>query len=144
MTSVVIALGTNLGDRRRFLREAVRRLGAAVRVVRLSPVFETEPVDAPPGSPWFCNMVLAGYTNVSAPELLEALQEIERAMGRRRREVNGPRVIDLDLILFGATLLRTPRLTLPHPRYSQREFVLAPLRTLALPWVDPATGEPLN
>jgi 2-amino-4-hydroxy-6-hydroxymethyldihydropteridine diphosphokinase len=139
MTSVVIALGTNLGDRRRYLREAVRRLGVVVRVVRLSPVFETEPVDAPPGSPRFCNMVVAGYTSVSAPELLEALLEIERVMGRRRREVNGPRVIDLDLILFGATLLRTPRLTLPHPRYRQREFVLAPLRTLGLPWVDPAT-----
>jgi 2-amino-4-hydroxy-6-hydroxymethyldihydropteridine diphosphokinase len=144
MTSVVIALGSNLGDRRRYLREAVHRLGAFVRVVRVSPVLETEPVDAPAGSPKFYNMVVVGHTSLPAKALLEALLAIEQAMGRRRRAVNGPRVIDLDLILYGTTLARAPRLTLPHPRYRQREFVLGPLRTLKLPWVDPVTGVSLS
>lgn len=128
-TAVVIALGTNLGDRRYHLARAIHELRHDVRVVRVSSIHETEPVDAPPGSPWFLNMVVAGYTSLAPLELLDALQAIEKRLGRVRRGVrNEPRVIDLDLILYDAIRMRTPRLTLPHPRARQRAFVMEPLR----------------
>jgi 2-amino-4-hydroxy-6-hydroxymethyldihydropteridine diphosphokinase len=126
---VIIALGSNLGDRATQLRRAIAVL--PIRVVRVSALFETEPVDAPPGSPRFLNAVAVGYTSMKPPELLAALQELERRLGRvRGGRRNEPRTIDLDLILHGATKMRSPALTLPHPRASQREFVMAPLRTV--------------
>ena len=141
--SVLIALGSNLGDRLVNLRVAVDRLGAVVRVVRLSAVWETEPVDAPRGSGPFLNMVAAGWTRERAEDLLESMLRIETVMGRVRRERNEPRIIDLDLILYGAAVSDHRSLRLPHPGYRQRAFVLDPLRELRLPWVDPQTGERL-
>ncbi len=133
--SVLIALGTNLGDRLLNLRHAVDALAPYVRVVRMSTVIETDPVDAPPGSPRFLNMVLAGHTNLSPDALLDRLLEIETALGRRRTSVrNAPRIIDLDLILHSAHRMRTPKLTLPHPRFRGREFVMRPVRELRLGW----------
>jgi 2-amino-4-hydroxy-6-hydroxymethyldihydropteridine diphosphokinase len=86
------------------------------------------------------NAVVAGYTDLAPTALLEALHEIESRLGRRRSTRNAPRVIDIDLILHSANLVRTRTLTLPHPRYLNREFVLGPLRELNLDWRDPATG----
>jgi len=135
--SVLIALGSNLGDRARHLRAAVDALRQTIAVVRLSSVCETAAVDSPPGSSDFLNMVVAGHTPLSPAALLAKLQAIEQRAGRRRSLRNAPRTLDLDLILHSAHLLRTPTLTLPHPRYLQREFVLRPLRELGLGWVDP-------
>lgn len=102
-----------------------------MHVVRVSSFHETEPVDSPPGSPPFLNAVLIGYTSLSPDALLDALLAIERRLGRRRTGVrNEPRLIDLDLIAYGAVRMRTRRLTLPHPRAHEREFVLAPWREL--------------
>jgi 2-amino-4-hydroxy-6-hydroxymethyldihydropteridine diphosphokinase len=141
---VAIALGSNLGDRRYHLRSAIHELGRAVGLVRVSSIWETSPVDAPPGSPPFLNMVVAGVARSEPHALMRELLAIEARLGRVRRGKNAPRTIDLDLILYGATLLRTPDLVLPHPRYREREFVLAPLRELALPWHDPQTNVPLE
>ena len=142
--SVVISLGSNLGNRARTLREAVDVLGRVVRIARVSRVIETEPVDAPAGSPPFLNMVIVGWTRLSPELLLDELLAIERQLGRRRPAPrNAPRTIDLDLILHSGNLRRTDRLTLPHPRYRQRRFVLDPLRELGLPWRDPLTQMPL-
>ncbi len=124
--TVVIALGSNLGDRSWYLRRAVEALRHVISIVRVSRVLETEPVDAPP--PRFLNMVIVGHTQLSAEALLDSLQDIERRLGRRRTTRNAPRVIDLDLILHSAHCIRTPRLTLPHPRYRQRAFVMTPMR----------------
>ena len=124
--TVVIALGSNLGDRRRYLRRAVEELRRVISVVRVSSIIETDPVDAPP--PKFLNMVVVGHTRLSPEALLDALLEIETRLGRRRTTRNAPRVIDLDLILHSAHRRRTQRLTLPHPRYREREFVMRPLR----------------
>jgi 2-amino-4-hydroxy-6-hydroxymethyldihydropteridine diphosphokinase len=133
--SVLIALGTNLGDRLLNLRRAVDALAPYVRVVRLSTVIETDPVDAPAGSPSFLNMVIAGHTTLPPAALLDRLLEIETTLGRRRTFVrNAPRVIDLDLILHSAHRVRTPKLTLPHPRFRGREFVMRPVRELRLGW----------
>ena len=128
-STVAIALGSNLGDRAYTLRRALDALRGIVHVVRVSSFHETEPVDAPVGSPRFLNAVAVGYTSLAPLELLAALQAIEAKLGRRRTRVrNAPRTIDLDLIFHSANRARTPRLTLPHPRYREREFVMTPLR----------------
>jgi 2-amino-4-hydroxy-6-hydroxymethyldihydropteridine diphosphokinase len=128
---VVIALGSNLGDRRYNLLRAIHEIGASVRVVRVSSIIETDPVDAPAGSPRFLNAVLIGHTALSPLALLDELLAIEKKLGRVRRGIrNEPRIIDLDLIAHGARRMRTRRLTLPHPRAQEREFVMAPLREI--------------
>lgn len=136
---VVIALGSNLGDRRRNLRAAVALLPPIVRVVRLSRVWESNPVDCPPEAGAFLNMALSGVTTRSPAELLAALHEIERRLGRRRRRQNEPRVVDLDVIFYGARLARGSAPLLPHPRYGERAFVLAPIAELGLDWTVAGT-----
>ncbi|HSY52110.1 MAG TPA: 2-amino-4-hydroxy-6-hydroxymethyldihydropteridine diphosphokinase [Thermoanaerobaculia bacterium] len=137
--SVLIALGSNLGDRALFLRRAISELGHVIHVVRVSTFIETEPVDAPP--PKYLNAVVAGYTELEPLPLLEALHAIETRLGRRRSTRNAPRVIDIDLILHSANVMRTRTFTLPHPRYLGREFVRGPMRELKLGWRDPIAGE---
>ncbi len=141
--SVLIALGSNLGDRLLNLRRAIHSLGPVVRVARLSGVWESDPVAAPAGSGAFLNMVAVGWTAASPAELLERMHAIEAEMGRIRRRRNEPRIIDLDLVLYGAELVRKDALELPHPRYRERGFVVDPLRELRLPWADPASAVPL-
>ena len=127
---MVIALGSNLGDRRYNLLRAVYAIREVVRVVRVSSIIETEPADAPP--PRYLNMVLTGYTSRTPEALLEELLAIETRLGRvRTGKHNEPRAIDIDLILHGGHRRRTESLTLPHPRYQEREFVTAPLREIA-------------
>ena len=128
ISTVVIALGSNLGDRRRFIRRAIEELRKVIAIVRVSSIIETEPVDAPP--PPYLNAVVLGHTRLTPEEVLDALQAIEKRLGRRRSTRNAPRTIDLDLILHGANVRRTRRLTLPHPRYRQRDFVMKPLEEI--------------
>jgi 2-amino-4-hydroxy-6-hydroxymethyldihydropteridine diphosphokinase len=133
--SVLIALGSNLGDRGLYLRRAIHALAPDVRVVRVSQVHETAPIDAPPASPPFLNMVVAGHTALPPAALLDRLLAIEQGLGRHRTDVrNAPRTIDLDLILHSGHVAHTRQLTLPHPRYRQREFVMKPARELGLGW----------
>lgn len=133
--SVLIALGSNRGDRLRWLRAGVDALRSVVDVVRISSVYETEPMGAPP--PRFLNAVVAATTTKSPSGLLDELLRIETRMHRTRGMRNAPRTLDLDLILHSAHVMRTRKVTLPHPRYREREFVLAPMRELDLPWIDP-------
>ncbi len=128
-STVAIALGANLGDRAYTMRRAIHELRTIVHIVRVSSFRETAPVDAPPGSPKFLNAVAIGYTSLTPFQLLAKMQEIEAKLGRRRTRVrNAPRTIDLDLIFHSANRARTRELTLPHPRYREREFVMKPLR----------------
>lgn len=128
--TVVIALGSNLGNREWYLRAAIAELQRVIRVVRISRIRETEPVDAPP--PRYLNCVVAGYTDLSPEALMRELLSIEARLGRRRSFRNAPRTIDLDLILHSANRRRSRFLTLPHPRYREREFVMEPMRELGL------------
>ncbi len=129
--TVVIALGTNLGDRHYNLQRALHELRAFVHVVRVSDIIETEAVDSPAGAPPFLNAVLIGYTKLAPLALLDELLALEKKLGRVRRGIrNEPRIIDLDLILYGALRMNTKRLTLPHPRAREREFVMKPLTSL--------------
>ena len=141
--SIAIALGSNLGDRNHNLHRAIHELRGCMRVVRVSAIHETAPVDAPAGSPPFLNAVVAGFTSLAPYALLDCLNDIERRLGRRRGIRNAPRTIDLDLILYSARVMRSERLTIPHPRYLGREFVRGPLRELRLAWRDPLTGAAL-
>lgn len=111
---------------------AIRALGEVMRVVRISAIHDTAPVDAPRGSPRFLNMVVIGFTSLAPQAFLEALLAIESRLGRVRRGArNEPRVIDLDLIVHSAHRVRTRTLTLPHPRASQRDFVMIPLAEIS-------------
>jgi 2-amino-4-hydroxy-6-hydroxymethyldihydropteridine diphosphokinase len=136
---VAIALGSNLGDRERHLREASARLAAFVLNLRLSSFHETEPVGVGP-QPVFLNAAAVGETRLEAGELLLQLLAIERALGRERAYAGAPRTIDLDLILYDAHVIDEPGLVVPHPRFRERRFVLAPLMELAPEWIDPVSG----
>jgi len=132
-----VGVGSNLGDRPRAIAEAAARLlGAGFGPFRTSRMFETEPVGGPPQG-WFLNAVFGGETSLSPSELLGACLEIEEAMGRRRSVANGPRIIDLDVLLYGELVLDEAGLTLPHPRLHLRRFVLAPLADIAPDLVHP-------
>lgn len=137
--TVIVSLGSNLGNRDWFIRAAIEELRRVIHVVRVSRIRETEPVDAPP--PRYLNCVVLGYTELAPEALLRALQEIETRLGRRRPYRNAPRTIDLDLILHSANRRFTRELTLPHPRYGEREFVLQPMRELGLAPLAAPRGE---
>lgn len=128
---VYLSLGSNLGDRAASLERAVATLaGAQVRVLRRSAIYETEPVDVVE-QPWFLNLVVEAETPLPPLDLLRALQAIEQGMGRVHTTPRGPRVIDLDILLYGASMISTPELEIPHPRMAERRFVLVPLAELA-------------
>jgi 3-oxoacyl-[acyl-carrier protein] reductase len=127
-----IALGSNLGDRLRAIRNAVAQLTADGAFVAIEgPVIETLPVDCPPGSGAFLNTVVEVQTRLSPEALLAMLHDVERRAGRVRSDRNAPRPIDLDIVLMGDLVLRTDALTIPHPRMHERRFVLEPLAAIA-------------
>ncbi len=131
INTVVLALGSNLGDRAWNLRRALHALRSVVNIVRVSAIHESAAVDAPEGSPPFLNLVLIGSTALPPTSVLSELLAIEKRLGRVRRGLrNEPRIIDIDLILHGATRMRTRALTLPHPRAHERQFVMGPLREI--------------
>lgn len=125
---VFLALGSNTGDRLATLELACDMLADAFGGLRLSQLYETEPVGCPPGSPLYLNACVEVNTEHSPQEVLSICQDIEKKLGRvRTGEYGAPRTCDVDIICHGETLLNTPELTLPHPRAHEREFVLRPL-----------------
>ncbi len=142
MPRALVALGSNEGDRARAIEsalEAICRLPGTCVVAR-SSLHETEPMGGPPQG-LFLNAAAEVETRLAPRELLLGLQEIERSLGRVRRERNGPRPIDLDIVLFGERVIAEPGLEVPHPRFRERGFVLAPLREIAADARDPVTGK---
>lgn len=127
---VYLSLGSNLGDREANLRDAIARLGALGEVLAVSSFYETEPVDFA-RQPWFLNCAVALATEKMPRQMLAAAQAIEKAMGRQRSQPKGPRVIDVDILLFGSSIVDTGGLTIPHPSLHQRRFVLEPLAEIA-------------
>lgn len=132
MKVAYLGIGSNLGDRRAHLADAVRKLAAepAVRILRGSSVYESKPVGKT-DQPDFLNMVLAVNTSLSPLALLAVCLDVEAQLGRERRERWGPRTIDLDVLIYGEEKLKDERLVLPHPRMSERSFVMAPLAEIA-------------
>ena len=138
-TGVAIALGSNLGDRHRYLREGLAALAALVDGVRASQFHETEPVGVGT-QPRFLNATATGRTILPARQLLARMLAIEQAFGRERPAPGAARTLDLDLILFGDLITTVPGLVVPHPRFRERRFVLAPLAEVAGDWIDPVSG----
>ena len=126
-TRVAIALGSNLGDRHAHMAFAISRLRKILTDVRISSIHETAPEGVDEPQPDYLNAVVAGTTTIGPHELLQALLDIERERGRTRESFRASRTLDLDLILYGDEAIDTPELTVPHPRYKDRQFVMKPL-----------------
>ena len=128
---IYLSLGSNVGDRADNLRRAIAALeDAGTRVQKISSIYETEPVDLRE-QPWFLNCVVKAATELPAAELLKKLRQIEAAMGSKKIVAKGPRLIDLDILLYGDESIDTPELQVPHPRMRLRRFVLVPLAEIA-------------
>ncbi|MGA8221088.1 MAG: 2-amino-4-hydroxy-6-hydroxymethyldihydropteridine diphosphokinase [Candidatus Acidiferrales bacterium] len=126
-----LSLGSNIGDRAQNIRRAIEALPAhSVRVTNESSLYEAEPVEMRDQA-WFLNCVVEAETELMPQQLMHALLEIERSLGRKRRVPKGPRLIDMDILLFGSSVVRTPDLEIPHPRMAGRRFVLVPFAEIA-------------
>jgi 2-amino-4-hydroxy-6-hydroxymethyldihydropteridine diphosphokinase len=134
MKTVYLSLGSNIGDREANLEAAIERLTP----VRRSSIYETEPVDYL-NQRWFLNLVIEIETGLFPMQLLSWTQRIERELGRVRGVPKGPRTLDIDILLYGDAVVRTPKLEIPHPRIAERRFVLAPLAELAPELRHPVT-----
>jgi len=136
--SVYLALGSNLGDRERNLIDAIERLSEVIVTQQISAPYDTGPVGYI-DQPRFMNAVVRGETKLTPEDLLDFVKKIEVDLGRTASFVNGPRLVDIDILLYDDVVLNTPLLTIPHPRYTERAFVLIPLSE-----IGPDTVCPLN
>jgi len=133
MSIVYLALGSNLGDRFQYVQKAIEELKACgLKILKLSTVIETDPYEAPEQG-CFLNAVLKAQTDLSPEELFLHTQTIEHRLGRKKKIFRGPRVIDIDILLYDDIKLVTPQLLIPHPRFLERSFVMKPLEE-----IDPA------
>jgi 2-amino-4-hydroxy-6-hydroxymethyldihydropteridine diphosphokinase len=143
MKKVYLGLGSNLGDREAMLQQALHALESPqLHILRVSPLYETEPVDV--AGHWFLNQVAEADTDLFPVQLLHRTAKVEAELGRRRAGPKGPRTIDIDILLFGNAVVATPALEVPHPRFRERRFVLAPLADLAPELRDPVTGKTIR
>ncbi len=140
---IYLSLGSNLGDREGILYHSVVALKGFVAGIRVSPIYETDPLYVE-DQPLFLNLVVGGCTNLDCHDLLERIQGIERSLGRcRARETrNGPRTLDIDILLYGEAIVKTNRVIVPHPKIEERLFVLVPLLDLEPDLVAPDTSRP--
>jgi 2-amino-4-hydroxy-6-hydroxymethyldihydropteridine diphosphokinase len=125
-----LSLGSNLGDREANVRAALDRLAELGTVKAVSSFYETEPVGLI-AQPWFLNCAVKLDTEKMPRQLIAGVLNLEREMGRQRKQKNGPRIIDIDILLFGTSVIETAGLTVPHPRLHERRFVLEPLAEIA-------------
>ena len=140
MARSFLGIGSNEGDPVRRIESALRRLPEwGVAVVRSSSLYRTEPVSGPPQD-WYVNAVAEVELEGEPAELLRICRSLEALEGRRRLGRNAPRTLDLDVLLFGALVLDSPELTVPHPRFRERRFVLVPLVEIAPDVRDPVSG----
>ncbi len=140
-TPVFVGVGANLGDPLSQIRHSLDLLRSRYGEVEEAPVFLTEPVGGPDQPP-YVNTVVRFETSDPPLDVLQTLQGIEARIGRTRNgQVNAPRILDLDLILYGGSVIRLPGLEIPHPRFRQRRFVLVPFAAKWPEIVDPVTGK---
>lgn len=131
-----ISAGSNLGNRKMNLEFALDELDGAGSVLRVSPYFETEPVGYA-DQPWFLNLAIEVETRLSPIELLNLCRGVEASRDRKRSFPNAPRTLDLDILLYGNSVVREENLIIPHPRMAERRFVLEPLFRIAPDFVHP-------
>lgn len=140
MKVVYLGLGSNVGDSEALLRSALDALnGPDLKLLRVSSVYETEPIGLR-DQRWFLNLAAEFETNLFPKQLLHRIHKVEKELGRRRTALrNGPRTIDIDILLYGSFVVQTDELAIPHPRYRERRFALAPLAELNPQLRDPVT-----
>lgn len=144
MKIVYLGLGSNVGNRERHLEQGLEQLAdARLRILRVSSTFETEPVDYT-DQRWFLNLVAEAETDLFPMQLLSRLLKIERALGRVRTIAKGPRILDIDILLYGKVIVNSAALEIPHPRMGERRFVLAPLAELAPDLRHPLTHKTIR
>ena len=144
MKTAYLGFGSNIGDRERHLETALDRLAASgVRIVRVSSLYETEPVGLK-AQRWFLNLAAEIETDLFPMQLLSRISKIEQALGRVRTVRNGPRTLDIDILLYGKAVVRSAKLEIPHPRIAERRFVLAPLAELAPDLRHPVTHQTIR
>jgi 2-amino-4-hydroxy-6-hydroxymethyldihydropteridine diphosphokinase len=137
MKDIYLSLGSNIGERDQNIARAIESLPShGVRLVKQSALYETEPVELR-AQDWFLNCVANVETTLSPQELMQLLVKIERSMGRERLVPKGPRIIDVDIVLYGAEIVTEPHLEVPHPRMADRRFVLAPFAEIAPEMIHP-------
>jgi len=127
---VYLSLGSNLGDREANLRNAIERLRGVGNPIAISSFYETEPIDVV-SQPWFLNCAVKLDTEKMPRQLITAILSLEQEMGRQRKQQKAPRTIDIDILLFGSSIIEIPSLTIPHARMHERRFVLEPLAEIA-------------
>ena len=141
MKIVYLGLGSNMGNREAHLRQALSKLQARdLRFRCASNLYETEPMGLRE-QPWFLNQVAEFETELHPLQLLRRIHSVEKALGRKRSVLNGPRTIDIDILLHGGAVVTTANLQIPHPRYRERRFVMEPLAELNPALQDPETGQ---
>jgi 2-amino-4-hydroxy-6-hydroxymethyldihydropteridine diphosphokinase len=140
---VLLAFGSNLGDRQRTIELAWERIAAMpnIKAMRLSPLYETEPVGGPAKQPMYLNAAGVIETTLPPEKLLETLQEIETHFGRVRSKHWDARTLDIDILLYGSETIKTATLTIPHPEMLRRLFVLEPANDVAASWGHPQSGK---
>lgn len=139
MADVLLALGTNLGDRKGNLESAIAHLAHVMVVHDRSALYETAPMYVT-DQPAFLNMAVGGETVLEPEMLLHTLKEIEEELGRFETFRNGPRLIDVDILFYDDQVIDLPDLVVPHPRLHERAFVLMPLADIAADRIDPRSG----
>jgi len=140
MKTMYLSLGSNRGNRAENIEGSIKALSTrGIRVTRRSEVYETEPVDVR-DQDWFLNCVIEAETEMGPEQLMRALLEIERSFGRQRRVPKGPRPLDIDILLFGTDVVNEPELKIPHPRMTERRFVLVPFAEIAPGVQHPVLG----
>ena len=140
MVTVYLGLGSNMGDRQEHLNRALDFLSQRLRVVQVSSVYDTEPVGNPE-QPRFLNLVCQVSTGLEPMALLTLVKGIESKLGRLPSTSNAPRPIDMDILFYGDQVIETPKLTIPHPRLTERTFVLIPLAEIAPDLVHAVNGK---
>ena len=130
MNKVYLGLGSNIGDSKKNIESALLLLGEKVNIVNKSSYYETEPVGFK-DQPWFLNIVVEGRTDLNPRELLDFTQSVERDMKRVKTIVNGPRIIDVDILIYDDVKMESENLTIPHPRMDERAFVMVPIFEIA-------------
>ena len=131
MAIAYLGIGSNLGNRKKHIESAITLLKKnSIDVLRCSSIIETAPVGGPSNQQYFLNGALKIETELSAQDLLDVLKSIEKKLGRENTERNGPRPIDLDILIYDQLQIQTPQLTIPHPRMIERDFVMRPLHEI--------------
>ncbi len=143
MTEVYLALGSNVGDSRQYIEQAISSLGTVITQIKQAPLYLSKAVSYTE-QPDFLNTAISGQTSLAPEELLAFIQSVEQQIGRIKRFRWGPREIDIDIIFYGNKILETAQLTIPHPAFRGRDFVLQPLSDLNPDYIDPISQKTIS